>query len=217
MEIVKRKRSEVKVQVGNRVAVSSAYFQDGCDLPEFYGTVKFVSIPLKRARVLWDVDNSSSDVNFGDLKVLDSDTPVQKPLSSESLVNLCETVEVSSGSSEGNVDELLEMVKPSRKKLRWKKFCDACKNAPNTTTTTVTNYKNTESSVDNSQNDSQKSKALKGEKIEGITNTLATSKRKSLGNDNNNYLSIGENVICLNDALDSLTTGKMKNWVGADV
>ena len=141
MEIVKRKRSEVKVQVGNRVAVSSAYFQDGCDLPEFYGTVKFVSIPLKCARVLWDADNSLSDVNFGDLKVMDSDTPVQKPLSSEdlidfqkSLVNLCEIVEVSSSSSEGDVDELLEMVKPSRKKLRWKKFCDASKNAPNTTT-----------------------------------------------------------------------------------
>ena len=161
-----------------------------------------MEIPLKRARVLWDVDNSLSDVNFGDLKVMDSDTPVQKPLSIEDLidfqkssVNLCETVEVSSSSSEGDVDELLEMVTPSRKKLRWKKFCDAGKNAPNTTTTTITNYKNTESSIDNSQNDSQKSKALKGENIEGITNKLATSKRKSLRNDNNNYLSIGENVM----------------------
>ena len=59
------------------VAVMSTYFQNGCELDEFYGTVKFVSIPLKHARVLWDVDSSLSDVGFYDLKILDLDAPKQ--------------------------------------------------------------------------------------------------------------------------------------------
>ena len=80
MDIVKRNRSEVKVQVGDRVDVMSTYFKDGCELDEFYGKVKFVSIPLKCARVLWDVDSSLSDVRFYDLKILDLDAPKQKPL-----------------------------------------------------------------------------------------------------------------------------------------